>query len=246
MGSEETETNADPAPEQGESEAGTERKPLHPKRFLYAALSLAPAFLLMSSDARFAFSVPLVALSCLFGAFFLLDGLGAFEPAGSASEAPVSLRGLGPSVIEFQLDPERASGWRMVIVQQGPGGGRSASSLKRGAVAALPERAPSLPADEVSPTPGGLPLPSAEVTGPVVPPEPERAASWGEVAEAMRVGNRSAAESGLQRLSRSSTALPSRERISAASQGWNGSSRGMPLALLSTVQTFWIRCRASG
>ena len=100
MGSEETETSTDPAGDLSEPDDGAPARPLRPLHFAYAALSLLPAFLVMCADVHFALSVPLVALSCSIGAFFVLRGLGSLEPTPTSDGGP-TLRALAPRLIEL-------------------------------------------------------------------------------------------------------------------------------------------------
>ncbi len=67
-------------------------RPLRPLHFAYGALALLPAFLVMCADVHFALSVPLVALSCSIGAFFILEALGSLEPAPATSAGGPTLR----------------------------------------------------------------------------------------------------------------------------------------------------------
>jgi 4-amino-4-deoxy-L-arabinose transferase-like glycosyltransferase len=101
MGSEETETSTDPTGDLSEPENGAPARPFEPPKFAFAALALLPAFLVMCADVHFALSVPLVALSCSVGAFFILRGLGALERAPTSSAPTANLRVLGPRLIEL-------------------------------------------------------------------------------------------------------------------------------------------------
>jgi 4-amino-4-deoxy-L-arabinose transferase-like glycosyltransferase len=101
MGSDETETNTDPTGDHlSEPDDGAPGRWLRPLHFAYAALALLPAFIVMCADAHFALSVPLVALSCSAGAFFILSGFGSIERAPLASDGP-SFRSLAPRLIEL-------------------------------------------------------------------------------------------------------------------------------------------------
>lgn len=119
MGSEETDIHADPPRGLSEHIGGSEpaerseptegsgpiessepNRPLRPRHFAYAALALAPAFLVMSADVHFVLSVPVVALSCLAGALLILSGLGALDSAPATRDGP-SLRALAPRWLEL-------------------------------------------------------------------------------------------------------------------------------------------------
>jgi 4-amino-4-deoxy-L-arabinose transferase-like glycosyltransferase len=101
MGSEETETSVDPTGDPSEREDDAPTRALEPRNFAYAALALLPAFLVMAADGHFALSVPVVALSCALGAFFVFRGLGSLERVSPPSEAAANGRALAPRLLEL-------------------------------------------------------------------------------------------------------------------------------------------------
>ena len=84
--------------------------PARLKRLWWAAAALVPVFLLMATDGHFELSVPLCASALLIATFALLDALGTFDDAASASDSvdsrpaaadPPSLRSIAPRLAEF-------------------------------------------------------------------------------------------------------------------------------------------------
>lgn len=88
-------TEAAPPPEPLVPEGNAFR----PKSALYAALSAAVPFLLMTANIHSPLSVPLGLLGCLLAGFFLLDFLGTFDDATDAQ--PITLRAVGPRLVEL-------------------------------------------------------------------------------------------------------------------------------------------------
>jgi 4-amino-4-deoxy-L-arabinose transferase-like glycosyltransferase len=70
-----------------------------PKSALFAALSAAVPFLLMTANIHSPLSVPLGLLGCLLAGFFLLDFLGTFDDAGEGEA--VTLRAITPRLVEL-------------------------------------------------------------------------------------------------------------------------------------------------
>jgi hypothetical protein len=131
----------------------------------------------------------------------------------------------GPSVLEFQLDPERASGWRLVITA---GSGTEAQL------------------GVVKPKPTETTLNSS----PPAVQEAQTAASWSEVAEALRAGEQPRAEAALQRLAQGTDAKTrDSARLALAqlwlSQGRRDEARGVLRALSEAGSTAFIRRRAA-
>lgn len=117
----------------------------------------------------------------------------------------------GPAVLVFQLDPDRASGWRMLVSRE------AAGSAPDGAPGAGGGRANAAPRAGPAPSPragggsedtlqellrrgrDGVP----ESPRRAAPPEPELEASWIEAAQALRENHAARAEAALGRLGQS-------------------------------------------
>lgn len=101
----------DESDEQGEFDALIPKgNRARPKRLWWTAAALVPAFLLMATDGHFELSVPLCASALLIATFALLDALGTFDDAASASPSvssqpspagTPSLRSIAPRLAEF-------------------------------------------------------------------------------------------------------------------------------------------------
>jgi 4-amino-4-deoxy-L-arabinose transferase-like glycosyltransferase len=75
--------------------------PGRPKRLVWALAALVPVFLVMACDRHFGFSVPLCLAALLVATFAILDALGTFDDARTASARAPTLRELTPRLVEL-------------------------------------------------------------------------------------------------------------------------------------------------
>jgi 4-amino-4-deoxy-L-arabinose transferase-like glycosyltransferase len=68
---------------------------------LIAAVTAAIPFVIMCTDKRFGFSVPVGFAACLVSAFAILHAVGSFSPRGQAAAATTTLRALAPRLAVF-------------------------------------------------------------------------------------------------------------------------------------------------
>jgi hypothetical protein len=163
----------------------------------------------------------------------------------------------GPAVLVFQLDPDRASGWRMLVSRE-PAGGTPESASGAGG-----DRAKVAPRSGAAPRPhagGGSEDTLQELlrhgrdgapgrSPQMAPPEPELEASWIEAARALREHQSVRAEAALSRLGQSDdVATRDSARLSLAqlwlSEGKRDAAEQILRELASTGATPFVRRRA--
>jgi hypothetical protein len=152
----------------------------------------------------------------------------------------------GPRVLEFRLDPERASGWRMHQVESAAASATAGAAMPR----AFPGReAPGpLPGGEDSRRGVGVEVGVAPPTRQVV--EEQAQSSWTRAAEALRNGDTAQAETALIELSNTeSVGTRDSARLTLAqvylSQGREAEARALLTRLSEGGATPFVRRRAS-
>lgn len=167
----------------------------------------------------------------------------------------------GPAVLEFQLDPARASGWRMKVERPLPGTTRpvapdGAGGRRSKSPSDLPETLELLPAPGSSAPSsvgsfGQLPAPRDPALKQAETAENEASsANWSAVAEAMRRGDHGRAQIALERLIQGSTGGTRQSAQLTLAQLWlaqgrTSEARAVLQQLAASGATEFIRHRAA-
>jgi hypothetical protein len=154
----------------------------------------------------------------------------------------------GPTTLVFQLDPDRASGWRMSTNDASTSPAPAAATVQKGSAAAPSDR--HAPEDTLSETLAEGRAAAARPAQAAPSEASELGASWTEAAQALSKNDAVRAEAALERLGHAdSAATRDSARLSLAqlwlSQGRNTRARRLLGELSASGATPFIRRRAS-